>query len=600
MKKAKFTLPEKPHWQSDSQPITPLVDDSAFRLLPPGSHDIQTVIQAYQHHAIAGVDIASIETIATTHLEQRFESHATTLSNREGNPKFQPTWANEDHGQRLVFRQQLVKESHDLAMPYANPNYPHVHFLPLWHGTNEMVANHIFKGGYGIFTANTPGIVTDDGFFGKGVYSAHEAEYTFRCYAQQHGDDAVLLLNWVSFYHVYPVIDGDMPKIRGKIGGYAQCDIHYIPIRSNHHPHTDVYYPCKPGDVPQYTELVVFNEAQCLPRYKVKVKKRSIQAPLVIPQEDCHQQGLEQLKAYDYETANAYFEKASQHNNPLSQVRQHWLLSGGSELFPRQSDEMIEAIKQAITQSMPTIQALASPLTHHNSEAQFALAWCYAHGLGIEKNIEEAIKNYTLAALQQHTEAQYQLARCYSIGNHEQRDIKKALFYYEHAAKQGHAAANYVLSQVYTLGLWGLENDEDLAKDYREKAYQGRYPAVMQSKDIPTSDEYYAWGEQQEKSQAHEKAAKAYQIATAQGHTAARTNLGFFFLAGQGGCEKDRRKAHDLWKQSAQEGHPRAMRNLANQLKKGVGVPKDIIAAQHWESEAAKIESTSATMQGGK
>jgi hypothetical protein len=106
--------------------------------------------------------------------------------------------------------------------------------------------------------------VTDDGFFGKGIYSAYKAEYTFRCYAQQHGNQAVLILNWVFFYQIYPVIDGDMPKIRGKIGGYAQCDAHFARVRSDDHPDMVNYYPCRPEQAHQYTEIVVFNEAQCL------------------------------------------------------------------------------------------------------------------------------------------------------------------------------------------------------------------------------------------------------------------------------------------------------------------------------------------------
>jgi TPR repeat protein len=67
----------------------------------------------------------------------------------------------------------------------------------------------------------------------------------------------------------------------------------------------------------------------------------------------------------------------------------------------------------------------------------------------------------------------------------------------------------------------------------------------------------------------------------------ARTNLGLFFLTGRGGCPKDPKQAYCLWKQSAEEGHPRAMKNLAKQLRQGLGVPKDTYAANVWETKAA-------------
>lgn len=93
-----------------------------------------------------------------------------------------------------------------------------------WNGTNDTVANQIFEMGYGIFSSNSHDYFTDDGYYGKGIYNTYEAAYAHRCCAE-----AVLLLNWVSTFEAFPVIDRDITEIRGKVGPFHQCDSNFIP-----------------------------------------------------------------------------------------------------------------------------------------------------------------------------------------------------------------------------------------------------------------------------------------------------------------------------------------------------------------------------------
>ena len=65
-----------------------------------------------------------------------------------------------------------------LAQPYGDPDFPAVKLLPLWHGTDPAIVDSICRVGY----ANLA--TTDGGFFGKGLYSAHEAEYAQRVYSK--------------------------------------------------------------------------------------------------------------------------------------------------------------------------------------------------------------------------------------------------------------------------------------------------------------------------------------------------------------------------------------------------------------------------------
>ena len=86
-----------------------------------------------------------------------------------------------------------------LAQDYTDSEYPAVKIIPLWHGTRPEILDSIFRTGYANLAS------TDSGFFGKGLYGAHEAEYSHRVYAK-----GALILNWVATFSAYPVIDGDM------------------------------------------------------------------------------------------------------------------------------------------------------------------------------------------------------------------------------------------------------------------------------------------------------------------------------------------------------------------------------------------------------
>jgi len=160
-----------------------------------------------------------------------------------------------------------------MAKSYQDNDYPLVNLLPMWHGTKAAIVDSIFRTGY----ANLA--TTDSGFFGKGIYGAHEAEYSYRIYAKQGG---ALILNWIACFSAYPVIDGDMKKFVMKneqkqdvsTGNYSNYDAHFVPVipRDPNNPNEEVYYPTKPNEPNQYTELVVFQSAACLPRYLIELQ----------------------------------------------------------------------------------------------------------------------------------------------------------------------------------------------------------------------------------------------------------------------------------------------------------------------------------------
>ena len=149
--------------------------------------------------------------------------------------------------------------------------YPAVKILPLWHGTRSDILDSICRVGYANLAS------TDAGFFGKGLYSTHEAEYAHRVYSQ-----GALLLNWVATYSPYPAIDGDLDKLREK-GNYQNYDAHFVPVvpKNPSNPNETVYYPTKPNQKHTYTEVVVFESAACLPRYLVELQA-TLKKPLAV------------------------------------------------------------------------------------------------------------------------------------------------------------------------------------------------------------------------------------------------------------------------------------------------------------------------------
>lgn len=446
-----------------------------YTLIQPGATDIVKVLGAYFHHPVLGYNIASIEIVYNEQLNRVFYGNMKMMNSRKGNLKYTPTWKGAAFDVEKQQREATFQQFQNLSQPHGDPDVPNMHLLPLWHGTQDDVAEYIFNMGYGIFQTN-PQFVTDEGYFGKGVYTAHEAEYSFRSYAKQHGDKAVLLLNWVSSFEAYPIIPGDMPKVQGKPMGYDNCDAHFIPVRSDQHPHTNIYYPCGPHQSHQYLETVVFNPAQCLPRYKVKlvpsIPKPSIDDTALM----AYQMGLDFLGLGQTAMVCQAFEQAHDADHPAASIRLHWLHSGGSGVISANQQEL-QKYQTLFNPSLNWLKQQANFRGNNDQESQFNLGWCYQHGLGAPVNLAKAAQYYWIAANQGHRDAQYQLGVCCASGIGVKQNMHKAIFYYEQAAAKGHVHAHYLLSQCYEYGL-GVVPDSTKAALHKQAAQQGNHPQL--------------------------------------------------------------------------------------------------------------------------
>jgi hypothetical protein len=242
-----------------------------FRLLPGAREDYEKVLNSYNHHKVPNYDIAKVEVIYSPAINQTFYYTLPLLQGRSYSPAFSPTWHQDASSLPLEtsWRHFIDLKLQQLSNPYTDSDFPAVKFLPLWHGTKPQILESIFRTGY----ANLA--TTDDGYFGRGVYSAYEAEYAYRVYSQ-----GALIMNWVSMYSAYPTIDGDMPKLRG-LNYYDNYDTHFVPVvpKDPNNLLEKIYYPTKPNQLAVYHEVVVFQQSQCLPRYLVTLQPSLPAAP---------------------------------------------------------------------------------------------------------------------------------------------------------------------------------------------------------------------------------------------------------------------------------------------------------------------------------
>jgi len=219
--------------------------------------------------------------------------------------------------EEYLWRKAVNQQWQALSVPYQDSDFPSVKLMPLWHGTKPEVLESLFRTGY----ANLA--TTDSGFFGKGIYSAHEAEYSYRVYSQ-----GALILNWVAAYSAYPVIDGDMQKLKAK-GNFGNYDAHFAPVipKDPSKANETIYYPTVPQQKAQYHEMVVFESTQCLPQYLITLQESLSQSlgnlslaetgsaieqrPPSPTGEAYYDQGLQQEKQKNFLAAFQYYQKSA-------------------------------------------------------------------------------------------------------------------------------------------------------------------------------------------------------------------------------------------------------------------------------------------------
>ncbi|RAP26348.1 hypothetical protein DID78_06850 [Candidatus Marinamargulisbacteria bacterium SCGC AG-343-D04] len=220
-----------------------------------------------------------------------------------------------------------------------------------------------------------------------------------------------------------------------------------------------------------------------------------------------------------------------------------------------------------------------------NSQVQNALGWMYQHGKGVEKDLNEALRLYLLAADKGEANAQNNLACMLRDGKGVDQDLNEAIRLYTLAAKQGDKDAQYNLGNMYRQGK-GV--DPDMSEEERMKEAVKWY-ILAADQGFSGAQNNLGWmhvkGKGVEKS--YKKAFEWYTKAAEKGHAVAQYSLGNMYITGKG-VAKDLKEAVRLYRLAADQEFAKAQKNLGNMYREGKGVDQDLNEAIRLYSLAAK------------
>jgi TPR repeat protein len=110
------------------------------------------------------------------------------------------------------------------------------------------------------------------------------------------------------------------------------------------------------------------------------------------------------------------------------------------------------AMECAKTNGCNTLSTIEQRALDGSQKAQMKLAGLYLNGVGIEQNVEKAIRWYRVAANNHVSYAQYKLAWIYLEGKLVEQDFKRSKKWFEQAASLGYIDAQLDLSTLYSAG----------------------------------------------------------------------------------------------------------------------------------------------------
>jgi TPR repeat protein len=536
--------------------------DATYLLLDATPDDTQETISFYQRCPVPGYDVAKVQVIYNRNFNIKFNFYLDEQQHKKGNSAFVPKWSSMSNVALRQKTDDLLK-----SISHTDPDYPDVKLIPAWHGTRSDKLDSIFNIGY----ANLA--FTDSGFFGKGLYSAYEAEYAYRVYYK-----GALIFNWVACFSALPVINngefkpekpgkmperyGDMCFLAGK-GNYGNYDAHFVPVvpKDPKNPYEMNYFPWKDNQKNKYTEIVVFQAAACLPRFLVTLQS-TMPKQLQVTQNMAPSHplspfeiGLACICRSEFKTALGHLLKAAElDGHPLAPLFLLDLYSRSGLVGP------IDLLKSQLheAQVARNFKAIENQASQNNPDAQYALGRCYEEGMGVKRNPEAAFKCYSNAANQNHVFARCHLGFFYEKGIGTSKDEKKAFDCYQSAADQGYAAAQSLLGFCYRNGV-GVKKDGIKSRTcYESAANQGYAPAQC---GLAEMYEYGEGGLLKDM----KKALRYYKLAAEQGHLTAQFILGNLYAEGQG-VIVERVKAVKWYRLAANQGHTMAKEALIVQL----------------------------------
>jgi len=108
--------------------------------------------------------------------------------------------------------------------------------------------------------------------------------------------------------------------------------------------------------------------------------------------------------------------------------------------------------------SAQTLEEMISLANEGIPSYQCMLGYKYLEGDGVEKNVREAVKWFTLAADNGDVYAAYTLGRTFHAGDGIPQDYAEAMKWFRVAAEMGDASSQYRVAEMYQTGT-GIDKD---------------------------------------------------------------------------------------------------------------------------------------------
>lgn len=223
--------------------------------------------------------------------------------------------------------------------------------------------------------------------------------------------------------------------------------------------------------------------------------------------------------------------------------------------------------------------------------AQFQIGQLYQYGIGVEKNIDQALIYYQLAATQQDVRAEYNLGLLYLEGKTNPVDYPLGIRWLTTAAFKGNAYAQYVLANLYENGLKDSAGNEVVQPNHEQAiamyylASSSHYgEAQYKLANFLVKD---SGGDLSVGATKNRIALIKRLYADAAKHGVAEAVLPLAFYNAMDPDPKKQAQALYVAKKESEEGNPEAALLLGIMLERGIGTtsnPKEAIA---WYQKAS-------------
>ena len=226
-----------------------------------------------------------------------------------------------------------------------------------------------------------------------------------------------------------------------------------------------------------------------------------------------------------------------------------------------------------------------------DSDVQFQLGQMYQQGVGVEKDIQKAIKYYAQATALQDLRAEYNLGLIWLEGETGTPDYRQAMGWLNDAAFKGNVEAQYVLGRILQSGYQNASNelviqpDSDQALSMYHLASSAAYgPAEFELAEMLIRDPSTALSVL-EKQKRIDTMKLLYKDAVIKGVKEAALPLAFFDA-----MSPDKSKhayAYEVAEQEAKAGNAQAALLYAMLLDRGIGVEADHAQAMQWYEKSS-------------